>query len=277
LLEAAANGRLLRLGAGGAAVVALLVIAVALFPGRSGAGTTIATQAIGPELTIDRPRVTSSAPAPQSAPTPTRPAGRAAVAFVEPMEQLSEQLAPLVSVTVPGEWIEPEVEPEGEWIDGGNGVRLPDVLLRIRFCESTNNYGAAHVASSARGAYQFLSGSWEWYGHAARYGVAAANQATPAQQDEAALLTFQQDGARPWAESRHCWDDPDIDARYLTARPRPTTTVPATTTPPTSGPSTTAPPASTTTTEATTTSTDGTTTTSEPADGGSSTTVTASP
>ncbi|MEL7209402.1 MAG: hypothetical protein AAGK32_14395, partial [Actinomycetota bacterium] len=37
LLEAAANGRLLRLGAGGAAVVALLVIAVALFPGRSGA------------------------------------------------------------------------------------------------------------------------------------------------------------------------------------------------------------------------------------------------
>ena len=157
----------------------------------------------------------------------------------------------------PGTWVEPRIEPETEWIDGGNGVALPDLLLRIRYCESTNNYSAAHVASSARGAYQFLSKSWEWYGHAERYGVAEAHLATPAQQDEAALLTYRQVGARPWAESRHCWDDRDIDDRYLTAGP-PRTTAPA----PTMAPSTTSPsettpttvPEPTTTTEPTSTS-----------------------
>jgi hypothetical protein len=121
---------------------------------------------------------------------------------------------------------------------------VPDLLLRIRFCESTNNYRAAHVASSARGAYQFLAKSWAWYGHAERYGVAEAHLATPAQQDAAALATYRQVGARPWAESRSCWDDPNIDARYLTVRPPPP---PPTTAPPpaddtttTSVPSTTA-------------------------------------
>lgn len=121
-------------------------------------------------------------------------------------------------------WVEPTLPPESEWIDGGNGVMLPDILLRIRFCESTNDYEAAHIVSSARGAYQFLSMSWEWYGHAERYGVAAANLAAPAQQDEAALLTLQQDGTRPWAASRGCWANPELDARYLTAKPPSTTT-----------------------------------------------------
>ena len=73
--------------------------------------------------------------------------------------------------------MEPRIEPEAQWIDGGNGVALPDLLLRIRFCESSNNYRAAHVTSSARGAYQFLTMSWEWYGHADRYGVAEAHLA----------------------------------------------------------------------------------------------------
>lgn len=91
------------------------------------------------------------------------------------------------------------------WVDSGNGVFLPPILLEIRFCESTDNYTAANSRSSARGAYQFLSSSWAWYGHAARYGVSSADQATPAQQDEAALLTWQQDGTRPWYASRHCW------------------------------------------------------------------------
>ncbi len=130
----------------------------------------------------------------------------------------------------PGGWVEPSIEPESEWIDGGNGVDLPDLLLRVRFCESSNNYQAAHVTSTARGAYQFLTMSWEWYGHAERYGVPQAHLATPAQQDEAALLTYRESGARPWAESRHCWDSPDIDPRYISTRPpaqAPTTTAAA--------------------------------------------------
>ncbi len=91
------------------------------------------------------------------------------------------------------------------WVDAGHGVFVPPVLLAIRSCESEGNYEAANSRSSARGGYQFLTGSWNWYGHADRYGVPQAHLATPAQQDEAALLTWQADGTRPWNASRHCW------------------------------------------------------------------------
>ena len=91
------------------------------------------------------------------------------------------------------------------WADAGHGVHLPPILLDIRWCESRDDYTAANAQSSARGAFQFLRGSWEWYGHADRYGVPTADLATPAQQDEAALLTWQQDGTSPWNASRGCW------------------------------------------------------------------------
>ena len=74
--------------------------------------------------------------------------------------------------------------PDG-WVDAGHGVFVPPVLLQIRYCESTDNYTAANPSSSARGAYQFLRGSWAAYGHADRYGVSEAHLASPAQQDEA--------------------------------------------------------------------------------------------
>lgn len=128
-------------------------------------------------------------------------------------------------------WEEPTVDPQDEWIDAGNGVLVPDVLLRVRFCESTNNYLAAHRYSSARGAYQFLRGSWEWYGHAERYGVPEANLATPAQQDEAAVKTVLKDGLRPWAASKHCWASPNINPNYRSANaPNPPPTSTSTTT-----------------------------------------------
>ncbi len=91
------------------------------------------------------------------------------------------------------------------YVDAGHGVLVPPVLLKIRFCESTDNYTAANPASSARGGYQFLTGSWAAYGHAERYGVSQAHLASPAQQDEAALITWQADGTRPWLASKHCW------------------------------------------------------------------------
>ncbi len=159
-------------------------------------------------------------------------------------------------------WVEPDVEPESEWIDAGHGVRVPDLLLRIRFCESTNYYQSTHVASSASGAYQFLTKSWGWYGHAERYGVASGAEATPAQQDEAALLTWRQDGARPWAESRRCWDNPGIPGNYATAVPRTTTTT--STAPPEETTSTSAAGETTTTAEGETTSTGSSASTTSP-------------
>ena len=91
------------------------------------------------------------------------------------------------------------------WVDTGNGVLVPPVLLAIRWCESRDDYQAANPSSSARGAYQFLTGSWAAYGHADRYGVNQAHLASKVQQDEAALLTWQRDGTRPWNASRTCW------------------------------------------------------------------------
>ena len=93
----------------------------------------------------------------------------------------------------------------GSWIDAGNGVLVPPVLVAIRFCESTDNYLAVNPYSTARGAYQFLTTSWASYGHADRYGVSQAHLATPAQQDEAALITWQRDGTTPWLASSSCW------------------------------------------------------------------------
>jgi hypothetical protein len=99
----------------------------------------------------------------------------------------------------------PPTTADNGFVDAGHGVMVPPILLQIRYCESRDNYTAANPYSSARGAYQFLTGSWAAYGHAARYGVSQAHLATPAQQDEAALITWQRDGTRPWNASRHCW------------------------------------------------------------------------
>ncbi len=170
-------------------------------------------------------------------------------------------------------WVEPPLPPPSGWVDTGNGVLVPDLLLRIRFCESTNNYQAASNYSTARGAYQFLKGSWDWYGHAETTGVNQAHLATPAQQDQAALATLQAEGTGPWAESRPCWADPDIDPRYATARPAPkpatTTTAPTTTT---GDGSTTTTVGSTSSSETTSTTVE-TTTTAEPSTTASTTTT----
>lgn len=139
-------------------------------------------------------------------------------------EIVGQATAPATTTTTV--FVEPELPPASEWVDGGNGVLVPDILLRIRFCESTNNYLAANSYSSARGAYQFLTGSWDWYGHAAITGVTQAHLATPAQQDEAAVRTLQAEGTGPWAESRPCWNDPNIASSYATAAP-PATIPPA--------------------------------------------------
>lgn len=183
--------------------------------------------------------------------SPADGVGGFAIELADAIEENDVAESPTTTV-----WVEPTLPPESEWVSSGNGVLVPDLLLRIRFCESTNNYLAANSGSSARGAYQFLNKSWDWYGHAAITGVTEAHLATPAQQDEAGLRTLQKEGTGPWAESRACWADENIDPRYATAAPPP--------------------PVTTTTTAADTSSTtsDGSTTSAvETTVGGSSTTA----
>ena len=102
----------------------------------------------------------------------------------------------------------PPLKPAGTpdyFVETKNGVWVPPILLSIRSCESHDNYTAHNRTSSASGAYQFLDSTWSSNGHAARYGTASADAATPAQQDEAALITWQSAGTRPWYPSRSCW------------------------------------------------------------------------
>ena len=181
-----------------------------------------------------------------------------AAGMASPAEAASDDAA----TTTTTAWAEPALPLESEWVNSGNGVQVPDILLRIRFCESTNDYQAANSYSTARGAYQFLTGSWDWYGHAERTGVSQAHLASPAQQDQAALRTLQSEGTGPWSESRPCWSDPDIDPRYAAATP-----------PTTARPTTTASTATTTGSGSSTTATtgDSTTTSSNPSTGSSST------
>lgn len=131
-----------------------------------------------------------------------------AVAYIADSQELqaltSTQAPPVPELSVEGTTTAKSDHPEG-WVDAGSGVYVPPILLSIRYCESKDSYVAANSRSSARGAYQFLTSSWAAYGHADRYGVSSADQATPAQQDEAAVVTWRQSGTRPWNASRHCW------------------------------------------------------------------------
>jgi hypothetical protein len=181
--------------------------------------TAPATTTTEPSTTVTTvpPTQAPTTPAPTEAPTTEPPPPTEAPPADAPAEETGSvpdaaatEAPPEPAADPPAEAAPPVTEapvagaPEG-WVDAGHGVFVPPVLLAIRFCESTDNYTAANPHSSARGAYQFLTSSWAAYGHKDRYGVTRAHQATPAQQDEAAVITWERDGTRPWNASKHCW------------------------------------------------------------------------
>lgn len=80
---------------------------------------------------------------------------------------------------------------------------VPDVLAKIRYCESGNNYQAQNPSSSASGAYQFLTSTWQSLSASAGY--ATAKSAPASVQDAAAIELYNAQGTAPWAASQSCW------------------------------------------------------------------------
>jgi hypothetical protein len=73
--------------------------------------------------------------------------------------------------------------------------------LKIRWCESRDNYKAQNSRSSASGAWQFIDGTWR-----SVTGLpGSAKDYDKATQDAAFRKLFAASGTRPWAASRGCW------------------------------------------------------------------------
>lgn len=68
--------------------------------------------------------------------------------------------------------------------------------LRLRQCESGNNYSAVSPSGKYRGAYQFSQSTWESLG-----GTGDPAAASPAEQDKRARMLYAARGSKPWP---HC-------------------------------------------------------------------------
>ncbi len=84
----------------------------------------------------------------------------------------------------------------GMVLSGGGGVAsadpTPNDWLRLRVCESGNNY-SINTGNNYYGAYQFDLGTWQSVG-----GTGYPHQASPAEQDARALQLWRQRGWSPW-------------------------------------------------------------------------------
>lgn len=90
-------------------------------------------------------------------------------------------------------------------------VELPEILKKIRQCESGGDYTAQNPVSTASGGFQFIDGTWGNY-----KGYAKAKLAPEHIQDEYALKIYNEQGTRPWNASKHCWSPITRTATNLT-------------------------------------------------------------
>ena len=83
---------------------------------------------------------------------------------------------------------------------------LIPILERIAFCESKNDPLAKNKFSSASGRFQFLSGSWRYYGKQL-WGDRWIEKNVFDYDDntDLAYFTFKLDNVRPWLSSKNCW------------------------------------------------------------------------
>lgn len=170
-LEADAERRLVQARSSAAAAERRARVASA--PQSSVASTPqrSSTTAAGPGAQVTETTASpANPPAPStSSPTPTTPAPSTTVAPPPPPP-----------TTIPSE---PGMPTEAQW-------------LRLRQCESGNNYRAVSPSGKYRGAYQFSQGTWESLG-----GQGDPAAASPAEQDARAKALYRARGAKPWP---HC-------------------------------------------------------------------------
>lgn len=82
---------------------------------------------------------------------------------------------------------------------------IPDTLKRISWCESRNILTAKNPNSTATGKYQFLKGSWEYYGKKLWGTLEGKSIFSEKDQDELALYVVSINGFKDWDASKHCW------------------------------------------------------------------------
>lgn len=79
------------------------------------------------------------------------------------------------------------------------------VMEKIAFCESRNNPSAKNPKSTASGRFQFLRGSWEYYGTKKWGSLEGRNVFDNDDNTELAYWVASEYGLSPWYASRHCW------------------------------------------------------------------------
>jgi hypothetical protein len=84
---------------------------------------------------------------------------------------------------------------------------VDELFERIAFCESGNNPGAQNPHSTAGGRFQFIIGSWNYYGEQL-WGEELIYKDRFDYDDntELAWYVYQTVGTSPWDASEHCWN-----------------------------------------------------------------------
>ncbi len=76
---------------------------------------------------------------------------------------------------------------------------------RIAECESRNHAHAKNPTSSASGRFQFIKGSWEYYGNQLWGTTTDKNIFVYRDNTDLAYFVAKKNGFRDWEASAYCW------------------------------------------------------------------------
>lgn len=87
------------------------------------------------------------------------------------------------------------------------GINQVNEINRIAYCESKNDPLASNPNSSAKGRFQFLKGTWDYYG-TELWGkeILSKNVLDYNDSTELAFYVFQKYGNKSWSASSYCWN-----------------------------------------------------------------------